>query len=84
MSQTIHSGMEKDVWEHVQVIKVTDETQAGNRRHVKIRCMRSMITVIVMMMAEVCEAQMVTLTNVATDPGSENCPTGWLKWTSDS
>ena len=28
---------------------------------------------------EVCEA-MITLTNVATDPGSANCPTGWLKW----
>jgi hypothetical protein len=27
----------------------------------------------------VCEAK-ITLTNVATDPGSENCPTGWLKW----
>ena len=27
----------------------------------------------------VCEAKIV-LTNVATDPGSDNCPTGWLKW----
>ena len=25
--------------------------------------------------------QRLLLTNVATDPGSENCPTGWLKWT---
>ena len=28
---------------------------------------------------EVCEAK-ITLTNVATDPGSDNCPTAWLKW----
>ncbi len=66
------------LWEHVQVIKVTDETQP-----VIEDCDDKMYAINDHSDSdddgEVCEA-MITLTNVATDPGSANCPTGWLKW----
>ena len=66
------------LWEHVQVIKVTDETQP-----VIEDCEDKMYAINDHSDSdddgEVCEA-MITLTNIATDPGSDNCPTGWLKW----
>jgi len=66
------------LWEHVQVIKVTDETKP-----VIEDCDDRMFAINDHSDSdndgEVCEAK-ITLTNVATDPGSENCPTGWLKW----
>lgn len=66
------------LWEHIQVIKVTDETKP-----VIQDCEDKMFAINDHSDSDgdgiVCEAQ-ITLTNVATDPGSENCPTGWLKW----
>ena len=53
------------LWEHTQVVKVIDETPP-----ILENCDID---------TEVCEATL-TLTNVAIDPGSENCPTDWLKW----
>jgi hypothetical protein len=52
------------LWEHTQVVKVVD------------------VTIPVLQNCEdheVCDS-MVTLTNVANDSGSENCPSGWLRW----
>ncbi len=66
------------LWEHVQVIKVTDETQP-----VIEDCDDKMYAINDHSDSdddgEVCEAK-ITLENVATDEGSANCPTGWLKW----
>ena len=66
------------LWEHVQVIKVTDETKP-----VIQDCSDKMFAINDHSDSdndgEVCEAKIV-LTNVAIDPGSQNCPTGWLKW----
>ena len=67
------------IWEHTQIIKVTDETKP-----VIENCEPEMYAVNDHTDSDndgnVCEAK-VTLTNVATDEGSENCPTSWLKWT---
>ncbi|MFT4533889.1 MAG: hypothetical protein ACJA1A_000067 [Saprospiraceae bacterium] len=66
------------LWNHTQVIKVTDETKP-----VIEDCEDKMFAINDHSDSDndgiVCEAKIV-LTNVATDPGSENCPTGWLKW----
>ncbi len=66
------------LWEHIQVIKVTDETNP-----VIEDCEDKMFAINDHSDSDddgiVCEAK-ITLTNVAMDPGSENCPTGWLKW----
>lgn len=66
------------LWEHVQVIKVTDETKP-----VIEDCDDKMFEINDHSDSDddgvVCEAK-ITLTNVATDEGSDNCPTGWLKW----
>jgi hypothetical protein len=66
------------LWEHVQVIKVTDETKPEIED-----CEDKMFAINDHGDSDddgdVCEAKIV-LTNSATDPGSENCPTGWLKW----
>ncbi len=66
------------LWEHVQVIKVTDETKP-----VIEDCDDKMYAINDHSDSdddgEVCEAK-ITLENVATDEGSANCPTGWLKW----
>jgi len=66
------------LWEHTQVIKVTDETKP-----VIEDCEDKMFAINDHSDSDddgiVCEAK-ITLTNVATDEGSENCPTGWLKW----
>lgn len=66
------------LWEHVQVIKVTDETKP-----VIEDCEDKMFAINDHSDSDgdgvVCEAK-ITLTNVANDPGSDNCPTGWLKW----
>jgi subtilisin-like proprotein convertase family protein len=66
------------LFEHVQVIKVTDETKP-----VIEDCEDKMFAINDNSDSDgdgdVCEAK-ITLTNVATDPGSDNCPTGWLKW----
>ncbi len=66
------------LWEHIQVIKVTDETKP-----VIEDCEDKMFAINDHSDSDddgvVCEAK-ITLTNVATDPGSDNCPTGWLKW----
>jgi len=66
------------LWEHTQVIAVTDETKP-----VIEDCDDKMFEINDHSDSDndgiVCEAK-ITLTNVATDPGSENCPTGWLKW----
>jgi len=55
--------------EHTQVIAVTDETIPTIEN-----CEPQMFGAF-----EGCAA-VVTLENVAMDPGSENCPTAWLKW----
>ncbi|MEM9547419.1 MAG: proprotein convertase P-domain-containing protein [Bacteroidota bacterium] len=66
------------LWEHIQIIKVTDETKP-----VIEDCEDKMFAINDHSDSdgdgEVCEAK-ITLTNVATDEGSDNCPTGWLKW----
>jgi hypothetical protein len=66
------------LWNHTQVIKVTDTTKP-----VIEDCEDKMFAINDHSDSDndgnVCEAK-ITLTNVATDPGSENCPTGWLKW----
>ncbi|MFT6333642.1 MAG: hypothetical protein ACJATI_000370 [Halioglobus sp.] len=66
------------LWEHIQVIKVTDETKP-----VIDDCEDKMFAINDHSDSDddgiVCEAK-ITLTNIATDPGSDNCPTGWLKW----
>ncbi len=66
------------LWEHIQIVRVTDETQP-----VLEDCEDKMYEVNDHSDSDddgdVCEAK-ITLTNVASDPGSENCPTGWLKW----
>ncbi len=66
------------LWEHIQIIRVTDETKP-----VIEDCADRMFEINDHSDSDddgiVCEAK-ITLTNVATDPGSENCPTGWLKW----
>jgi len=66
------------LWQHVQVIKVTDETKP-----IIEDCDDRMFAINDHSDSDndgiVCEAK-ITLTNVATDPGSDNCPTGWLKW----
>ncbi|MEM9548097.1 MAG: HYR domain-containing protein [Bacteroidota bacterium] len=63
---------------HIQVVKVTDNTQP-----VLADCDDRMFEVNDHSDSDndgiVCEANIV-LTNSATDPGSNNCPTGWLKW----
>ncbi len=66
------------LWEHIQVIKVTDETKPEIQD-----CDDKMFAINDHSDSDddgvVCEAK-ITLTNVATDAGSQNCPTGWLKW----
>ncbi|MDF1698148.1 MAG: T9SS type A sorting domain-containing protein [Saprospiraceae bacterium] len=66
------------LWEHIQVIKVTDETKP-----VIDDCEDKMFAINDHSDSDgdgvVCEAK-ITLTNSAMDPGSDNCPTGWLKW----
>jgi len=66
------------LWEHIQVIKVTDTTKP-----VIEDCEDKMFAINDHSDSDndgiVCEAK-ITLENVATDPGSDNCPTGWLKW----
>jgi hypothetical protein len=66
------------LWEHTQVIKITDETVP-----VIEDCEDKMFAINDHGDSDndgnVCEAK-ITLTNSATDPGSANCPTGWLKW----
>ena len=73
-----NSGSTEGVWEHTQVIKVTDETQPMIEN-----CEDQMFEVNDHSDSDgdgnVCEAKIV-LTNVATDPGTDNCPTAWLKW----
>ncbi|MEE9440030.1 MAG: T9SS type A sorting domain-containing protein [Saprospiraceae bacterium] len=64
---------------HTQVIKVTDETVP-----VILDCAPQMYAVNDHADSDndgnVCEANII-LTNTATDAGSANCPTAWLKWT---
>ncbi len=66
------------LWEHTQIIKVIDETKP-----ILEDCEDKLFAVNdhddIDNDGEVCET-MITLTNVATDPGSENCPSDWLKW----
>ena len=66
------------IWEHVQVIKVTDETKP-----IIADCEDKMFAINDHSDSDddgiVCEASIV-LTNSAMDEGSANCPTGWLKW----
>ncbi|MFT4533533.1 MAG: subtilisin-like proprotein convertase family protein, partial [Saprospiraceae bacterium] len=66
------------IWEHTQVVKVTDNTLPAIEN-----CEDQMYAVNDHDDSDndgnKCEG-MITLVNVATDPGSENCPTGWLKW----
>ena len=66
------------LWEHIQIIKVTDETQPTIEN-----CDDQMFEINDHSDSDddgiFCEAK-ITLTNIATDLGSENCPTGWLKW----
>ena len=66
------------IWEHTQVVKVTDNTLP-----VIEDCEDQMYAVNDHGDSDddgnTCEG-MITLVNIATDPGSENCPTGWLKW----
>jgi len=66
------------LWEHTQVVKVTDNTIP----ELEV-CEDQMFEVNDHADSDndgiVCEAKVV-LTNVAIDAGSENCPTGWLKW----
>ena len=63
---------------HTQIVKVTDETKP-----VIADCEDKMIEINDHSDSDgdgdVCEAKLV-LTNSATDEGSANCPTGWLKW----
>ena len=66
------------IWEHTQIIKVTDETVP-----VFDVCRDTMYAINdhgdIDNDDDVCEAKL-TLEKVATDPGTDNCPTGWLKW----
>jgi len=66
------------IWEHTQIVRVNDDTQP-----VIEDCEDKMFEINdhgdIDNDGIVCEA-MITLTNIATDPGSANCPTGWLKW----
>jgi subtilisin-like proprotein convertase family protein len=66
------------IWKHTQVIKVTDSTQP-----VIDGCAAQMYEVNDHADTDndgiVCESKVV-LTNSAFDEGSDNCPTGWLKW----
>ncbi len=57
------------LYEHTQVIKVFDDT-----RPEILDCDDKMFS-----LDANCE-HVLTLTNSANDPGSENCPTSWLKW----
>lgn len=65
-------------WEHIQVIKVLEVTKP-----ILADCEDKIFAINdhtdIDNDGELCEA-MITLTNVATDPGSENCPTDWLQW----
>jgi hypothetical protein len=66
------------IWEHTQIIRVIDETKPV------IEDCKDKIFAIndhndSVDDGEVCET-MITLTNVANDLGSENCPSGWLNW----
>ncbi|MDF1697540.1 MAG: hypothetical protein P1U56_16975 [Saprospiraceae bacterium] len=66
------------IWEHTQVVLVIDET---------VPTIEDTADKIFAINddndsdgdGETCEAK-ITLTNVAIDPGSENCPSGWLNW----
>jgi len=73
-----NSGSTDGIWEHTQVVKVTDNTIPTI-----VDCEDQMYKVNDHDDSDndgiKCEAK-VTLINSATDPGSENCPTGWLKW----
>ena len=73
-----NSGSTEGIWEHTQVIKVTDNSQP-----VIENCEDMMFEINDHGDSDndgnVCEAK-ITLTNVATDPGSGTCPTSWLKW----
>lgn len=75
-NNTLWNG--EGLWEHIQIIKVTDETQPTIEN-----CDDQMFEINDHSDSDddgiVCEAK-ITLTNIATDLGSENCPTGWLKW----
>ena len=66
------------IWEHTQVISVTDETQPELDE-----CVDLMFNTNDFLDADgdgnTCEGNIV-LTRTATDPGSDNCPTAWLKW----
>lgn len=66
------------IWEHTQIVKVVDMTQPTIQN-----CENLLIEVNDSTDldgdGDFCEA-MITLTNVAIDAGSENCPTAWLKW----
>lgn len=63
---------------HVQIVKVIDDTSPTIAT-----CVDQMFAINDHTDSDedgnVCEASIV-LTNSATDPGSANCPTGWLKW----
>lgn len=63
---------------HIQIVKVTDDTKP-----VIDNCEDQMFAINDHDDSDddgvVCEAKIV-LTNSAMDPGSTNCPTGWLKW----
>ena len=66
------------LWEHVQVVKVNDDTVPEISD-----CEDGMYEINDHGDADedgnTCEG-IITLVNVAEDAGSENCPTGWLKW----
>lgn len=65
-------------WEHTQVVRVLEVTKP-----ILDDCEDKIFAINdhtdIDNDGEFCEA-MITLTNVAMDPGSENCPTDWLKW----
>ena len=67
------------IWEHTQIIKVTDETTPEI-----LDCAPQMYAVNDHTDEDedgiICEGKII-LTNSAFDEGSDNCPTSWLKWT---
>jgi hypothetical protein len=61
------------IWKHTQVVKVTDNTLPDLQN-----CEDQMYEVNDHDDSD--EEAHISLLNTATDIGSENCPTGWLKW----